>query len=306
MSDPKVSAENRTNGRFDAGPRWGRTGLRILSALAPPLGERLAMDLFYRPVRRQETPRVIGPEGKCWRVRTRAGWLAAWDYGVGPTVLLVHGWSGAAAQWSEFIAPLVRQGYNAVALDLPAHGSSEGERTNLEEFVHAVLDTADRVKPIHALVGHSLGAVAAALALGRGLKAERAVLIASPARGVPGYVRSFAQELGLSPARERGLVARMQRRFGDLDRFDVRRVVPTLRTPALVFHDVDDREVPFTEGAALARSWPGARLRPLEGRGHNRALRDPEVVREVLSFLAQPQAARREEPVEPATAVQNA
>jgi len=38
---------------------------------------------------------------------------------VGPTVLLLHGWSGAAAQWSRFIDPLVRAGFNAVALDLP-------------------------------------------------------------------------------------------------------------------------------------------------------------------------------------------
>jgi pimeloyl-ACP methyl ester carboxylesterase len=281
MSNQKIRPQKRTNGRF----AYVRTGLRVLSAIAPPLGERLAMDLFYRPQRRQELPRVVGPECHRWRVRTRAGWLAAWDYGSGPTVLLIHGWSGAAAQWSAFIGPLVGAGYNAVALDLPAHGFSEGDRTDLQQCIGAILDTADRVKPIHAVVGHSLGAVAATLAMGRGLRTERAVLIASPARDVAGYVHTFAGQLGLSRARERGLVARMQAKFGDLDQFDVRRVVGRLRTPALLFHDVDDAEVPFEEGEELAHTWPGARMQRLQGRGHNRPLRDPEVVREVLSFL---------------------
>jgi pimeloyl-ACP methyl ester carboxylesterase len=282
MSRTKLRLKKRTNGRFVI----ARAGLRLLSTIVPPLGERVAMDLFYKPQRRRDPPRVFEPEGHCWRVRTRAGWLAAWDYGFGPTVLLVHGWSGAAGQWSSFIGPLVRAGYNAVALDLPAHGLSEGSRTNLQQWVHAILDTADRVKPIHAVVGHSLGAVAATLALGKGLRAERAVLIASPARDVAGYVHDFASRIGLPAARERGLVARMQAKFGDLDQFDVRKVAARLGTPALFFHDVADAEVPFHEGETLAGTWPGARLQRLEGRGHNRALRDPEVVRQVLSFLA--------------------
>jgi pimeloyl-ACP methyl ester carboxylesterase len=262
-----------------------RAGLRVLATVAPPLAERVAMDLFYRPQRRRLAPEVPSVEPHAWRVETRAGRLAVWDYGRGPTVLLVHGWSGAAAQWSAFIGPLLAEGYNAIALDLPAHGLSDGDRTNLEEFTHAVLETAARVQPIHAVVAHSLGATAATLALAQGLRAERAVLIAPAARDVPGFVHAFAQQVGLPAARERGLVARMRARFGDLDRFDARKAAATLSTPALVFHDIDDRAVPFAEGEALAGAWPGACLRPLQGRGHNRPLSDPDVVREALAFI---------------------
>ena len=279
---PDARQKKRTNGRFQT----FRAGLRVLSAVAPPLAEQLAMDLFYRPRRRRLAPDVPGAEPHAWRVKTRAGDLAVWDYGCGPTVLLVHGWSGAAGQWSPFIGPLVRAGYNAIALDLPAHGLSQGDRTNLQEVVDAVVDTAARVAPIRAVVGHSLGATAATLALGQGLRAERAVLIAPAARDVPGYVHAFARRLGLPAAREPGLVARMRRKFGDLDRFDARKAAAALSTPALVFHDVDDAEVPFAEGESLARAWPGARLTALHGRGHNRPLKDPDVVREALAFIA--------------------
>jgi len=279
MSTPRP--EKRTNGRLI----MLRAGVRALAALAPPLADRVAMDLFYRPLRRHDEPEVPALACHRWRVRTRAGWLTAWDYGAGPTVLMIHGWSGVAGQWGRFIGPLVQAGYNAVAIDLPAHGSSEGTRTNLEEYVQAVLDTADRIKPIHGLLGHSLGATAVTLALARGLRAERAVLIAPASRDVPGYVHAFAQRLGLPERRERHLVAAMRRRFGDLERFDARRAAPGLRTPAMVFHDIGDREVPFAEGESLARVWPGARLRTLEGLGHNRPLTDAKVVRETLAFL---------------------
>ena len=281
----KQCSNKSTNGRLF----MVRAAVRTLSAIAPPLGDRLAMGLFYRPQRRREQPEVRAAACHRWRVDTRAGWLTAWDYGAGPTVLLIHGWSGAAAQWSGFIGPLVRAGYNAVALDLPAHGFSDGARTNLKEFVEAILDTAERVKPIHAVVAHSFGATATTLALGRGLRAQRVVLIAPPARDVPGYVHAFARQLGLPPAREPRLVARMRRRFGDLAQFDARRVAATLDTPALLFHDQDDRQIPFAEGESLARAWPGARMRRLQGLGHNRPLADPGVVREALAFIAGPQ-----------------
>src|SRR5690349_20988780 len=117
----KKLADKSTNGRVVL----ARLGLRALSLVAPPVAERVTMDLFYRPERRRQQPEVPGLTGHRWQLRARAGWLTAWDYGAGPTVLLVHGWSGAAAQWSRFIDPLVRAGYNAVALDLPAHGFSD-------------------------------------------------------------------------------------------------------------------------------------------------------------------------------------
>ena len=287
MSRPR--SNKSTNGRLF----MMRAALRALSAIAPPLADRWAMDLFYRPQRRREEPEVAATACHRWRVHTRAGWLTAWDYGAGPTVLLVHGWSGAAAQWSGFIGPLVRAGYNAVALDLPAHGFSDGARTNLKEFVEAILDTAERVKPIHAVVAHSFGATATTLALGRGLRARRAVLIAPPARDVPGFVHAFARQLGLPLAGEDRLVARMRQRFGDLAQFDARRVAATLDTPALLFHDHDDRQIPFAEGEALARAWRGARIRPLHGLGHNRPLADADVVREALAFIAGPAGSER-------------
>jgi hypothetical protein len=62
-------------------------------------------------------------------------------------------------------------------------------------------------------------------------------------------------------------------------------LAPRMRAPLLVFHDRGDTEVPFTDGAALAQLWPNARLEPTTQLGHQRILRDRDVVARTVAFL---------------------
>ena len=55
--------------------------------------------------------------------------------------------------------------------------------------------------------------------------------------------------------------------------------------PLLVFHDRDDAEVPWSDGAAIAGAWPGARLVTTAGLGHRRILRDERVVSQAVAFV---------------------
>jgi hypothetical protein len=54
----------------------------------------------------------------------------------------------------------------------------------------------------------------------------------------------------------------------------------------LVVHDHDDDEIGWTEGAAIAASWPGAQLVTTSGLGHRRVLRDEHVAARAAAFLA--------------------
>ena len=282
--------------------RASGAALRALGIAAAGAADHLALELFARP--RQglrpiapEAPglaahrfQVVAPKSRLAPLRraAEASTLAVWDWGEGPTVLLVHGWNGNAAQLSPFVAPLVRAGYYVVAFDQPAHGSSPGRRATVPDFAEAVLAVGRRVGPVHAIVGHSLGGTAAALALGFGLEAERLVLLAPPA-DVPHFGRAFASGLGLSPARTAGFMAGLTREVGgDLDALDLRRLAPSMRSRLLVLHDRDDREVPFAHGADIAKAWPEAKLEALSGLGHRRLLRDPEVIAAATAFIQGP------------------
>jgi pimeloyl-ACP methyl ester carboxylesterase len=67
---------------------------------------------------------------------------------------------------------------------------------------------------------------------------------------------------------------------------EVPRVAPRLTAQALVIHDRDDRMMPWTHGATVARHWPGARLLSTGGLGHRRILADEGVTRAAADFIA--------------------
>lgn len=54
---------------------------------------------------------------------------------------------------------LVEAGYRAVAVDLPAHGSSPGTTTDLFELREAVVATGAAAGPLAGIVSHSRGSV---------------------------------------------------------------------------------------------------------------------------------------------------
>jgi pimeloyl-ACP methyl ester carboxylesterase len=75
---------------------------------------------------------------------------------------------------------------------------------------------------------------------------------------------------------------RLRFRWAELD---VCAVAARMTAPLLVVHDHGDDLVPFAEGAAIAASWPRARLHPTTGLGHRGVVRDAGVVAEVLRFV---------------------
>ncbi len=269
-----------------------RTALRrffgFLSRFSPWIGAVPAEILFLSPPaqRRTRAEEAVLAAGKAFRVRTPGGRLAAWSWGAGPRVLLVHGWGGHAGRLSRFVGPLVTAGYSVVAFDAPAHGDSSGHRSSLPDFVDAILAVAAASGPVSAVIAHSMGATACALALGRGLGAERAVLIAPPA-DPERYVGKFARFFGICDPTRDSMKVRLVTRYGTRWE-DLRADRPADGTHCrlLVVHDCGDYAVPVGDGMAVADGWDDALLVRTSGLGHHRILREPSVVSEVLRFLA--------------------
>ncbi|MFO0756016.1 MAG: alpha/beta fold hydrolase [Byssovorax sp.] len=263
--------------------------------MAPGPVERLSAEMFFRPMRaRREAvmPAVHGRPVTRFTVASGEYELAAWSWGEGPTVLLVHGWEGRAKQLLPFVAPLLAEGFRVVTFDQPAHGGSTGRRVTVLDMASAARDVARDVAPLiglptglHGVVAHSLGGTATALALHQGLSAKRVVLLA-PAAEPSHFARRAASELGLSAPLSDGMLRRVLAQLGsDLAAIDVRSLAPSFDVPALVMHDPEDRDVPWEHGRGIAEAWPGARLAPLHGLGHRRLLADAEVHRRTARFL---------------------
>jgi len=223
--------------------------------------------------------------GRVLRIPHGGGWLAAREWGVGPVVLLLHGWSGYAAQLKSFVDPLVTAGYRVVAFDAPAHGESDGATTDLVDYASAILAVAGAVGPLHGLVAHSFAAPAAALAVDSGLDAGQMVLIAPPRR-IDRYAHALRRALGLPAAIDRRMRVRSERRLGrSWDDLDLGRLIARQRARVLVVHDGGDRHVPWSEGREVAAAAPNGRLKTTAGLGHRRILDDGDVIDAAVTFL---------------------
>ena len=267
-------------------PRLLQLAFRTAAQVAPATTERGAASLFFTPRRRRpRSPFVAGLPRGSHVIPFREGTLRAWSWGVGPVVLLAHGWEGDAAQLRALVAPLVAEGYRVVAFDMPAHGASTGAQVHVVDMARAITVVSHALGPLHAVIAHSLGGAATALALSEGLRARRVVLLA-PAAEPTFFARRAAETMGLPDEHRDAMLRRIEERFGQpLATLDVRALAPRLRSEALVMHDPEDREVPWEHGLGIAEAWPGARLERLTGLGHRRLLHDPHVLAQTVAFI---------------------
>lgn len=266
-----------------------RGAMRVLSATAPSVASRVAMDLFMTP-RRFTAPKreqEVLAQGTPFTVSLGASTeVRAWKFGgEGPAVLLAHGWEGRGSQLTPFVAPLLDRGYSVVTFDAPGHGASPGSRSSLPHFAWAIRAVADTLPAVHAIIAHSLGCAAATLAMREGLPVNRVVYLAPPLNPVD-YTARFGDILGLDDATILGLQKRIEERFArKWSDYSLAESARTMTTPLLVVHDREDRDTYWNEGAALAEAWPGARLITTEGLGHRRILRDEKVIEQITRFV---------------------
>ena len=271
-----------------APPLWMlRTAFRAVGSVAPGVAARWADTIFCRPPRPEPRPseEVFLATGERLTVRSEDQDLAVWTWGDGPVIVLAHGWGGRAGRFSSIGGALVGAGFRVVLFDAPAHGASMGRQASLPQFSRALREVGAAVGPVYGLVGHSLGGAAVSLAIGQGLAAQRAVLLAPPA-DVFLFSHAFAKHLRIPPrardVMQHNLETRLQVRWEELH---IPTLAKTLTPLALIVHDVQDADVPYGHGEEIARAWPGAELFTTTGLGHRAILRNPEVIRRIVIFL---------------------
>jgi len=249
-----------------------------------------AAQLFCTPLPGSRERARRAPRGNARESRIEIGGTSIVRYVWGdplhqPYVLFAHGWSSHGARILPWVEPLGRAGYAVVAFDQAGHGDSGGRQSTLPDFTNVLLEVGRRHGAAAAVIGHSLGGAAAALALAGGLQAERAILVAPAADPVDATHR-FAGVVGLAGYLCQRMFEMFEARMGI--RFDdqqAHRQAPWIGRPGLIVHDLEDREVPWAEGERWARHWPDSRLLSTRGLGHNRILDDPAVIAAGMRFL---------------------
>lgn len=270
-----------------------RSAFPLLERVAPDLGARLARRLWSTVPRAYLPAGVSLSPGRHHTVPVNASSAAVMEWGVGPTVYLLHGWGGRRGDLDEFVLPLVEAGFRAVAIDVPGHGEAGPakhgrRRTLVTEFSDALRAVVAVTGPAHGVVAHSAGASATAVSVLDGMPVDRLALVA-PMGEVGYYTGQLRAAFGYGDRIDSRFDELLEQWAGrPLGEWDIARRVAerTDLPPMLVVHDEGDRRNPYAHGEAIVRAWPGAELHGTTGLGHSRILRDPAVVRRVVSFLS--------------------
>jgi pimeloyl-ACP methyl ester carboxylesterase len=258
------------------------------------------------------------------RYEQRGATIRTFAGGEGPPLMLVHGFGGAAWNFSE-LAPLL-PGRRLIIPDLPGHGGSTPlPAPTLAGFADVLAGLLDGPSDV---LGHSLGGVVALRLAERHPQLVRSLVLAAPA-GISSSTRVAEATIALTgivqpgriAGRRVGLVARSRRLrrlvFGGFEvanadllteravhgflrgptmhtdalgaglalvADDPRRDLDRVRCPVLVLWGARDRQVPLEDGFEYARRLR-APLRVIADCGHLLIGERPDVcARAVLEF----------------------
>lgn len=264
--------------------------LKFLGLVQPAKATDEALRLFFTPrfgKLREKDIRFLETADAKEGMETKRGFLQTYSWkGSGETVLLMHGWHENAARWRYFIPMLLKQGFQVIAVDAPAHGNSGGSILNVPIYAEQIVKLVEVYNPHH-LVGHSIGGAAIVLYLGmmRGVdRIKRIVLQAIPVE-VDSVVEDFVKLLKVSPKLEEKMKRRFQETYGfSFSEYQASKLLANSQVEILFMHDEEDKTASFKKVKETNETLNHARLYATKGYGHG--LKKEEIDQTACKFLA--------------------
>jgi len=199
----------------------------------------------------------------------------------------IHGWAGRGTQFRKFFDPFMRAGFRILSFDGPAHGKSKGQRTSVIEFEEVVRKLWSNTSPPVGVIAHSFGGTVSLYSAFRGLPISKLIMIGTPIIGDL-VIKGFLKAVNGSEKTAEAFKTRLKEKYGrTFEEFSAEYLLPRLQEPIelLIIHDEDDRESPIQHAEAGIKLYPTAQLLRTKGLGHNRILRDQQVIETCLSFM---------------------
>ncbi|MEE9342252.1 MAG: alpha/beta hydrolase [Gammaproteobacteria bacterium] len=212
--------------------------------------------------------------------------LNTYTWGTGTPALLIHGWNGRAGQMAEIASAMADAGFKAIALDLPAHGNSSGDETDLLEIISAIQFLNQTKGPFHSVIAHSFGGIGLFKALQQGMAAERVVCISTPAH-IETLLNKFTSTFNLSEQVFLLVKERLEMTYGVefWDEYSMQTMSSNIDIPGLLIHDSKDEYVGIESMFEINAAWPTSTVLPTQDLGHTKILNDPAVIQAITQFV---------------------
>ena len=200
------------------------------------------------------------------------------------TILLAHGWESNSARWKRKIKSFIKEDFNIIALDAPAHGASGSKLFNAllySEFINVV---AQKYQP-QIIIGHSVGGMASVFFQQKYQlqSVQKMILLGAPSE-FEGILKDYIKLLGYNRKIEKGLKRIIIERFGsEPSDFSTSKFAKEITADGLIIHDTHDNVIPYSDAKMIEKELKGSKLVSTKGLGHS--LNDQSVTKTILDFI---------------------
>ena len=267
-----------------------RFGVWLSQQLSTSLATQVALYLFFRPQRfkrpvREQEMHEHALQTSCYVPEIDKVVQVFRFAGKGAKVLLLHGWSGRGTQLFAFADELRKSNAEVVTFDMPAHGQSLGNKTNIVELVACIKEVHAKYGPFDHAIAHSMGSMALLRALRDGIPMKSAAIIGSGDK-IRNVFYRFSEQLQFSDKVTDRMMQTVEKQFGmNLESYSSSMSLEHLKMPLLIVHDKDDKETHFAYSKDLHEIANNSELLLTTGLGHHRILRDSKTVQRIIQFI---------------------
>ncbi|MEM6321619.1 MAG: alpha/beta hydrolase [Bacteroidota bacterium] len=259
-----------------------------LVEVSPKLTGRLLLNLFCRPKEgRQYNSKDEAFLAKAeWKTLTLDGQkIQCYRWGESTKkVLLAHGFNSNAARWRLLTHLLLEEGFEVIALDVPAHGKSGWRRVNGILYAQVLSKVISTYRPDF-LVGHSFAGIATGYYLTQmeAIFPKKIVLM-----GVPNELDQIAEVFfTVLGVKEKAKAAYFQS-FEDIygypsSYFTLANMFQQVAVPGLVIHDEQDDIAAFEGAKVIHQKWANSQFLATKNLGHS--LQGKTVYSAIKDFL---------------------
>ncbi len=273
-------------------------GLNMASLVNNEWAASLLANLWFTVFKREVKPKLKKfwqQSDRCIEVKLKSKSIPVYLWGQdslqAPLLVMMHGWCGSGSQFRYLIPGLLEAGYRVAVFDAPSHGSNAGKRSHLGEFCESLLAIQQQLGMIDTMMAHSLGSMATLMATQQGLNIRQMVLFA-PHLDAEEMFNSFTGRLNLNKRLSSCLYNMIAKKLEAILHVDncwkylsPEKLLADSNYRGLLIYDLDDEEVPLEQFISVARHWQNCRIIKTRNLGHNRILKDKQVIERVLAYM---------------------
>lgn len=274
--------------------KYYRTKIKTLGIVSPEKAAAAAFDLFCTPFKVKKGVKIPAifhhstPVSIDLRDITVRGFQWKSELAQAKKVLIIHGFSSYSYKFEPYVTTLVKSGYEVLAFDAPGHGISDGKRINALIYRDCILAIEKQFGPFYGMIGHSLGGLAASLAIEKmeNISNRKLVLIA-PATETKRAIENFFALIPAKKEVQQAFEAYIRQLAGEpIEYFSVPRVVKKIAAKVLWVHDETDTICTFKDvKPLLTEDIPSTQFYITHGLGHNKIYKESSTRNKIMAFL---------------------